>query len=72
MSESNGPVYLARATVSEKENAETGETEKFVRTIGAVFPFNSGKNGYVVNLHSIPTNWDGTFILVPPGDRPTE
>ena len=35
--------------------------------IGAAWTFKEGE-GYVVRLTSIPTQWDGSFILVPPKD----
>jgi hypothetical protein len=34
-------------------------------TIGAAFAFKEG-DGLVVKLQVIPTDWDGSFILVPP------
>ncbi len=37
---------------------------EYMSTIGAAWPFKEGK-GYVVKLHSVPINWDGSFVLVP-------
>jgi hypothetical protein len=51
------PVYNARA----KQNPD----KDFMVTIGAAWPFDQG-DGLVVQLHLVPTNWDGKFILVPP------
>ena len=55
------PKFIARATVVEGKDGK----DNIVQTIGAAFPFNKG-DGYVVNLNTIPTNWDGSFILVTP------
>ena len=39
----------------------------FWQTIGAAWSANiGGKAGYTVKLHTIPTSWDGTFLLMPP------
>jgi len=54
------PVFYAKATVANRD----GE-QPVVRVIGAAFPFKEGE-GYVVNLNTIPVNWDGAFILVKP------
>jgi hypothetical protein len=51
------PKYLARA----KQTPE----KDYMTTIGAAWPFNEG-DGYVVKLHVMPTDWDGSFILVTP------
>lgn len=59
------PAFYARATVATRRVDGGEDDERVVRTIGAAFSFDKG-NGYVVNLNSIPTNWDGSFILVPP------
>ena len=53
----NKPVYIARA----KQSPDS----EFMTTIGAAWPFNEG-DGLVVKLHSVPTDWKGDFILVPP------
>ena len=58
------PKYIARATVVKSEDGK----DDIVRTIGAAFPFNKG-DGYVVNLNTVPTNWDGSFILVTPQEE---
>jgi hypothetical protein len=39
----------------------------FWQTIGAAWSANiNGETGYSVRLHAIPTNWDGSFLLLPP------
>ncbi|WP_395019816.1 hypothetical protein [Dongia sp.] len=37
----------------------------YMVTIGAAWPFKEGE-GMVVKLQSLPIQWDGDFILVPP------
>ena len=37
-------------------------------TIGAALKFKQGE-GFVVKLHSVPVNWDGSIVLVPPKDE---
>jgi hypothetical protein len=54
------PTYVARAKQSPDSEMMT--------TIGAAWPFNEG-DGMVVRLQMTPTNWDGSFILVPPKDE---
>lgn len=54
------PTYVARAKQS--PNSE------YMHTIGAAFPFKEG-DGLVVNLHFVPTDWNGSFILVPPREE---
>jgi len=56
----NKPVYNAR--VRQKPDSDV------MMTIGAAWPFNEG-DGLVVRLQMTPTNWDGTFILVPPKEE---
>lgn len=52
------PEYIARANKSSNSDDTV--------TIGAAWSFKDDeKDGYVVNLHSVPFNWDGSFILVP-------
>ena len=34
--------------------------------IGAAWPLRSGEDGYSLKLTTIPLNWDGRFILLPP------
>jgi hypothetical protein len=51
------PVYLAKAR-------QTADSE-FLIVIGAVWPFKNG-DGFVVKLHSVPTDWRGDMILVKP------
>ena len=51
------PTYIARAR-------QTPDSE-YMNTIGAAWPFEQG-DGLVVKLQMTPTNWDGSFVLVPP------
>jgi hypothetical protein len=59
MSEAKGnrPVYLAKC----KQNPKSD----FFMVIGAAFKFKEG-DGLVLRLDAIPTQWDGSMILVPP------
>jgi hypothetical protein len=59
MAQGNKPVFNARA----KQEPDS----EYMQTIGAAWTFKEGE-GYVVRLTSIPTQWDGSFILVPPKD----
>lgn len=62
MAKENGgerPTYNVRAR--QEPDSE------YMMTIGVAWPFRNG-DGYVVKLRATPTNWDGTFILVPPQD----
>jgi hypothetical protein len=53
------PVYIARAKV------QNGWV-----SIGAAWPLRSGEEGYSLKLTTIPLNWDGRFVLLPPlGDE---
>jgi hypothetical protein len=49
------PQYIARAKVG------TGWT-----SIGAAWPLRSGDDGFSLKLTTIPLNWDGRFVLLPP------
>lgn len=49
------PQYVARAKVG------TGWTN-----IGAAWPLRSGDEGFSLKLTTIPLNWDGRFVLLPP------
>jgi len=62
MSKGEKPVFNARA--------KKGPESEYMTTIGAAWAFKEGE-GYVVRLESLPVNWDGSFILVPPkeGDQ---
>ena len=55
----NRPVYIARAK-------QTPDSDVMV-TIGAAWPFNEG-DGLVVKLQLLPTQFDGSFVLLPPKD----
>ena len=39
---------------------------EYFTTIGVAWAFKDGKPGFSVKLQSTPTNWDGTFIMLPP------
>jgi hypothetical protein len=62
MPKGNRPVYNARAKVGVDSDGNN-----VMRTIGAAFAFKEG-DGLVVNLQMLPTQFDGSFILVPPKD----
>src|SRR5438270_856674 len=49
------PSYIARAKVG------NGWT-----SIGAAWPLRSGEEGFSLKLTTIPLNWDGRFVLLPP------
>jgi hypothetical protein len=49
------PQYVARA------KAGNGWTN-----IGACWPLRSGDDGFSLKLTTIPLNWDGRFVLLPP------
>jgi len=36
--------------------------------IGAAWPLRSGEDGFSLKLTTIPLNWDGRFVLLPPLD----
>ena len=57
MSKGDKPVFNARA----RQDPES----EHMTTIGAAWKFKQGE-GYVVKLQSLPVNWDGSLILVPP------
>ena len=54
------PRYIARA--------KQAPDSEFMSTIGAAWPFKEG-DGLVVKLQMIPTDWDGSFLLVEPKDE---
>jgi len=56
MSKGDKPVFNVR--VRQEPDSE------YMTTIGAAWKFKKGE-GYVVKLHSIPVNWDGSIVLVP-------
>lgn len=49
------PVYIARAKAGDAW-----------RTIGAAWRLRSGEDGFSLKLTSLPMNWDGRFVLLPP------
>ena len=54
------PQYIARA--------KTNDDPDYMQTIGAAWNFKEG-DGWVVKLQVVPTNWDGSFILVKPKEE---
>lgn len=53
------PSYIARAKVG------SGWVN-----LGAAWPLRSGEDGLSLQLTTIPLNWDGRFVLLPPlGDE---
>ena len=54
------PVYIARAK-------QAPDSDVMV-TVGAAWRFKDGE-GLVVKLQLLPTNWDGSFILVEPKEE---
>jgi len=60
MPKGNKPKLRARAKQDPNEN--------HIQTIGAAWEFKDGE-GLAVKLQFIPTNWDGSFILVPPREN---
>jgi hypothetical protein len=59
MSKGDKPVFNVRAR--QEPDSE------YMTTIGAAWRFKQGE-GYVVRLQTIPVNWDGSCVLVPPKD----
>lgn len=56
MPKNNMPVYIARSKQGDNW-----------MTIGAVWPMETKdkREGFSVKLNAIPTDWDGSFILIP-------
>lgn len=63
MSKGSRPVFLAKVKQSPDSD--------YMHVLGAAFKFREGE-GLVVKLNLIPTNWDGTFILVAPTKKDEE
>lgn len=59
MSKAKGakPDFIAKAKQSEDSD--------YMHILGAAWKWKNG-DGYVVKLATVPTNWDGSFILTPP------
>ena len=61
--EKRKPEFVARC----KQSPESD----FWVTIGAAWTAKlaDGKTGYSVKLHTVPTRWDGDFLLMPPKEE---
>ena len=46
--------------------AKQSPDSQYWMNVGVAWSFKDGKEGFSVKLHSIPTNWDGDLILLPP------
>lgn len=58
------PDFVARAVVQKAKN----QNEKdFFQTIGAAWQRQNGE-GFTVKLQTVPVQWDGSFVLMPPRD----
>lgn len=57
------PVYIIRARQEPRSD--------YLTTVGAAWKFREGE-GLVLRIHSMPVNWDGSFILVPPFEEKDE
>jgi hypothetical protein len=55
------PAFVARANVGDDDS-------RFFVNIGAAWNWKNG-DGLVLKLHSLPLNWNGDCILVPPKDE---
>lgn len=60
MADTRRPNFIARAK-------ETPDSDRWI-TIGAAWEFKE-KEGYALRISNMPTQWDGTLILVPPLDK---
>lgn len=56
------PDLIARAVVQKARNKDEKD---FFQTIGAAWQRQNG-DGYTVTLQTVPVNWDGKFVLMPP------
>lgn len=70
-----------RATARRPKRAERPKPDYIARakagngwvSVGAAWSLRSGDDGFSVKLTTIPLNWDGRFVLLPPpenGDEP--
>lgn len=57
MSNGDKPVFTVKARQE--------PYSEYMTTIGAAWKFKHG-DGYVVKLRSVPVNWDGSIVVVPP------
>ena len=56
--EKRQPVFIVRA--------KDGPNPQDWGTVGAAWDFKDGSPGYFVKLKSLPLQWDGTLIFLPP------
>ena len=56
--ETRKPDFVVRAR-------QAPDSEYWV-TLGVAWSFKDGKQGFSVKLQTVPTNWDGQFLLLPP------
>ena len=56
--EKRQPVFTVRA--------KDGANPKGWITVGAAWDFKDGSPGLAVKLNSLPLNWDGSLVLLPP------
>ena len=63
MSKGDKPIYTVRAR--QEPDSE------YMTTVGSAWKFKKGE-GLVVKIHSMPVNWDGSFILVTPFEKDEE
>ena len=63
MAKGDKPQFIIRA------KQEPGS--EYMTTVGSAWKFRKGE-GYVVKIHSMPVNWDGSFIMVPPFEKEEE
>ena len=63
MAKGDKPQFIIRA----RQEPES----EYMTTVGSAWKFKKG-DGYVVKIHSMPVNWDGSFIMVPPYEKDDE
>lgn len=62
--EKRQPVFTVRA--------KDGANPRGWITVGAAWDFKDGSPGLAVKLNSLPLNWDGSLVLLPPLTRDDE
>ena len=56
--EKRQPLFIVRA--------KDGPNPKDGATVGAAWDFKDGSPGFFVKLKSLPLQWDGTLVMLPP------